>query len=78
MLCKMILSFLANLYLVDLSSFYYKPTTENIGLVSSLPLWHNCPSYVQKLVTYFYSIAQIAMSYILLSDIHSKVLFTYP
>jgi ferredoxin-NADP reductase len=61
--------FVANLYCIDLSKIFYKQTKNTTGLIGSMPLWYNCNNYTQRFITDYYSMSQISISYVLLTNI---------
>ena len=59
---------LLNMYCVDISSYYYKPKEEKLGLIGSLPFWSGCSNEIQTIITHIYSLAQIYATFILVSS----------
>jgi hypothetical protein len=65
-----VIIFISNMYFADLCSYYYKSKNNKLGFkINSLPFWSNCPEYLQKSITNFYSLIQIIINYILLHNL---------
>jgi NAD(P)H-flavin reductase len=59
---------LLNMYCADLVSKYYKPVNDNLGFkIGSLPFWSNCSTKLQSIITNFYTLAQIFITFLLVS-----------
>jgi len=59
---------LLNMYCADLASKYYKPINDKLGFkIGSLPFWSNCSTNFQSIITHFYTLVQIYITFLLVS-----------
>ena len=59
---------LLNMYFADLASKYCKPLNDKLGFkIASLPFWSNCNTVFQSIITNFYTLVQIYITFLLVS-----------